>query len=178
MNRKLLVIVGVLLAVFALVLFGELPFDTVDPAVGQPADAAGFTGETQADTGAAGNAEENVSATILYGEAYYTVADVSYYLYTYAELPYNYMTKQEAEAVGWVSSEGNLWDVVPGAVIGGDRFGNYEGLLPEDASYTECDVNYEGGYRGAERLIFDGDGNIYYTNDHYASFTQLYAGDE
>ena len=40
--------------------------------------------------------------------------------------------------------------------------------------YTECDVNYEGGYRGAERIIFSDDGDIYYTGDHYESFEQLY----
>ncbi len=113
--------------------------------------------------------------TVVHGEAYYTVEDVAYYLYTYAELPPNYMTKKEAEKCGWISSEGNLWEVADGAVIGGDRFGNYEGLLPKDASYTECDVNYEGGYRNGERLVFDDDGNIYYTSDHYASFEQLYS---
>ena len=111
---------------------------------------------------------------IVRGEEYYTVDDVAYYLAEYDELPPNYMTKKEAEALGWVSSEGNLWDVAPGAVIGGDRFGNYERLLPEDADYTECDVNYNGGYRGGERLVYDTDGNIWYTADHYSTFEQLY----
>ncbi|MBQ7783510.1 MAG: ribonuclease, partial [Oscillospiraceae bacterium] len=66
----------------------------------------------------------------------------------------------------------NLWEVAEGMSIGGDRFGNYEGILPE-GDYTECDVNYSGGFRGSERLVFSDEG-IYYTNDHYASFTQLY----
>ena len=111
---------------------------------------------------------------ITYGAYYYTVDDVAYYLAEYDELPENYMTKKEAEALGWISSEGNLWDVAPGAVIGGDRFGNYEGLLPVDGTYTECDVNYAGGFRGGERLVFDTDGNIWYTADHYETFEQLY----
>lgn len=114
------------------------------------------------------------SAQVTYGEYYYSLDDVAYYLAEYDELPENYMTKKEAEALGWVSSEGNLWDVAPGAVIGGDRFGNYEGLLPKDGEYTECDVNYSGGYRGGERLVFDTDGNIWYTADHYSTFEQLY----
>jgi guanyl-specific ribonuclease Sa len=61
-------------------------------------------------------------------------------------------------------------------VIGGDRFGNREGLLPESdgRKYFECDVAYEGGYRGAERLVYSNDGLIYYTPDHYESFTLLY----
>jgi len=99
--------------------------------------------------------------------------DVALYIHTFGHLPDNFITKNEARDLGWDNSRGNLWDVAPGKSIGGDRFGNYEGLLP-DGSYRECDVNYEGGYRGAERLIYGQDGSVYYTNDHYKSFTQLY----
>ena len=63
-----------------------------------------------------------------------------------------------------------------GAAIGGDRFGNREGLLPEETgrTYTECDINTLGAdSRGAERLIFSNDGLYFYTSDHYASFTEL-----
>ncbi len=124
--------------------------------------------------------DENSDAVILteeeitYGEEYYTVDVVAYYLAEYDELPPNYMTKKEAEQLGWIAAEGNLWDVAPGACIGGDRFGNYEGLLPRDGDYTECDVNYFGGYRGGERLVYDTEGNIWYTADHYETFEQLY----
>ena len=97
--------------------------------------------------------------------------DVAEYLHVYGHLPDNFITKKEAKALGWPG--GDLWEYAPGKSIGGDRFGNYEGLLP-DGSYQECDVNYSGGKRGAERLIFSGDGRIYYTGDHYESFTQLY----
>lgn len=114
------------------------------------------------------------SAPITYGEYYYTVDDVAFYLAEYDELPPNYMTKKEAEALGWIAAEGNLWEVASGACIGGDRFGNYEGLLPRDGDYTECDVNYFGGYRGGERLVYDTDGNIWYTADHYETFEPLY----
>lgn len=60
--------------------------------------------------------------------------------------------------------------------IGGDHFGNYEGQLPEakGRSYKECDIDYEGGYRGGIRIIFSNDGLIYYTDDHYNTFTLLY----
>ena len=100
--------------------------------------------------------------------------DVAYYLHTYGHLPDNYITKAEAEDAGWVSTKGNLWDVAYGASIGGDRFGNREGLLPGGEQYYECDVNYSGGYRGEERLIFTDDGDVYYTADHYESFEKLY----
>ena len=105
---------------------------------------------------------------------YYSTEDVALYLYTYGELPDNFITKKEAQSLGWDNKKGNLWEVADGMCIGGDHFGNYEGLLPEEDDYTECDVNYEGGYRGAERIIFSDDGDIYYTGDHYESFEQLY----
>lgn len=105
--------------------------------------------------------------------SYTTPEDVAAYIHTFGTLPGNFLTKREAMSLGWDSSKGNLWDVAPDMSIGGDTFGNREGLLPA-GSYHECDVNYAGGYRGAERLVFDTEGNIYYTNDHYQSFTQLY----
>ncbi len=105
--------------------------------------------------------------------SYTAPEDVALYIHLFGHLPANYITKNEARDLGWVSSEGNLWDVAPGMSIGGDRFGNYEGLLPE-GSYRECDVNYAGGFRGGERLIYGSDGSVWYTNDHYESFTQLY----
>ncbi|MCH5194956.1 MAG: ribonuclease [Oscillospiraceae bacterium] len=108
--------------------------------------------------------------------SYTTPEDVAEYIHTFGTLPNNFITKSEAKALGWDSSKGNLWDVAPGKSIGGDHFGNYEGLLPTEKGrkYTECDVNYDGGYRGSERVIFSNDGLIFYTDDHYESFTQLY----
>lgn len=59
--------------------------------------------------------------------------------------------------------------------IGGDVFLNREKLLPvEDGrSWYECDVNYNGGYRGGERLVYSSDGLIYQTSDHYKTFTEI-----
>ena len=105
---------------------------------------------------------------------YYDVDHVVLYLDTYGHLPENYITKDEARALGW---EGGSVEVYQeGAAIGGDRFGNRERLLPEQTgrSYTECDINTDGAdSRGAERLIFSNDGLYFYTSDHYASFTEL-----
>ena len=105
--------------------------------------------------------------------SYTSPEDVAEYIHNFGTLPDNFITKKEAQKLGWNSSEGNLWDAAPGKSIGGDVFGNREGLLPE-GSYHECDVNYQGGYRGAERLIYSDSGEIYYTDDHYKTFTQLY----
>lgn len=106
---------------------------------------------------------------------YDSLEEVAVYLTQFGELPGNYLTKREAQALGWESRLGNLWDVAQGCSIGGDRFGNYEGLLPEEKGrrWTECDIDYEGGYRGGERLIFSNDGLLYYTQDHYASFDEV-----
>ena len=65
----------------------------------------------------------------------------------------------------------------PGKCIGGSRFGNYEGLLPEadGRTYTECDIDTLGAdSRGAKRIVFSNDGLIYYTEDHYETFELLY----
>jgi len=107
--------------------------------------------------------------------SYTTKEDVSLYLYTYGHLPSNFITKNEAKAAGWQG--GSLEPYCPGKCIGGDRFGNREGLLPAASgrTWTECDINTLGASsRGAERIVFSNDGLIYYTGDHYESFELLY----
>lgn len=108
--------------------------------------------------------------------SYNTKDEVALYLHTYGHLPDNYITKKEAQKLGWDSKKGNLEEVAPGKSIGGSHFGNYEGQLPEQdgREYYECDLEYDGGYRRAERLIYSNDGLIYYTGDHYKTFEKLY----
>lgn len=110
------------------------------------------------------------------GQPYSSPEEVAAYLHLYGQLPPNYLSKKAAKDLGWDSQAGNLWEVTEGMSIGGDRFGNYEGSLPEapGRSWKECDVNYQGGFRGPERLLYSSDGLIYYTADHYQTFTQLY----
>ncbi len=106
---------------------------------------------------------------------YDTMEEVAVYLKVFNHLPDNFLTKDEAGDLGWNNKQGNLHKVAPGFSIGGDRFGNYEGTLPDKKGrkWTECDINFDGGYRGAERIVFSNDGLIYYTNDHYETFTQI-----
>lgn len=107
--------------------------------------------------------------------SYTTKDDVALYLHLYGELPGNFITKKQAEALGWPG--GNLEPYAPGKCIGGSNFGNYEGLLPAKSGrkYTECDIDTLGAKsRGAKRIVFSNDGLIYYTDDHYESFTLLY----
>ena len=101
---------------------------------------------------------------------------VALYIHTYGHLPDNFITKAEAQALGWDNTKGNLKKVAPGKSIGGDRFGNYEGQLPKASKrkYFECDIDYKSGKRNAKRIVFSSDGLIFYTDDHYQTFQQLY----
>lgn len=107
--------------------------------------------------------------------SYTTKDEVALYLHLYGQLPANFITKKQAEALGWTG--GGLEPYAPGKCIGGSSFGNYEGLLPAKSGrkYTECDIDTLGKKsRGAKRIVFSNDGLIYYTDDHYESFTLLY----
>jgi hypothetical protein len=132
---------------------------------------------TGCSSGGAVPNEQPTSDNVLAEDGLYTTpTDVADYLHTYGHLPDNFITKQAAKDLGWDSQAGNLDAVAPGMSIGGDSFGNREGLLPkaQGRKYYECDVNYAGGYRGGERIIYSNDGLIFYTGDHYKSFEQLY----
>ena len=107
--------------------------------------------------------------------SYTTKEDVALYIHQYGRLPSNFIQKSEAQKLGWEG--GSLEPYAPGMCIGGDRFGNYEGLLPEADGryYTECDIDTLGAEkRGAKRIVFSNDGLIYYTEDHYETFILLY----
>ena len=100
---------------------------------------------------------------------------VAAYINQFAKLPHNYITKGEAQKLGW-QTKGTLDKVAPGKSIGGDKFGNYEGILPKKngRTYRECDIDYVKGNRNAKRIVYSNDGLIYYTGDHYKTFTKLY----
>ena len=130
--------------------------------------------ETPKPLGTDSRSDEDSAPLDEYG-SYTTKDDLALYIHTYGHLPDNFIRKKEAEALGW--SGGPLDRVLAGMCIGGDYFGNYEGLLPKAKGrrWTECDVNTLGKKsRGSERIIFSNDGLIYYTADHYESFEQLY----
>lgn len=119
--------------------------------------------------------ETTAAAAIAEGGTYTSKSDVALYLHTYGKLPSNYMTKKEAQALGWTG--GGLDDYAYGACIGGDKFGNYEGNLPTASGrqYYECDIDtMHAAKRGAKRIVFSNDGLIYYTEDHYNTFELLY----
>lgn len=109
------------------------------------------------------------------GEYYYDLENVVLYLEYYDTLPDNYITKSEARKLGWEGGTPERY--LESSAIGGDTFGNREGILPKN-SYTECDLNTLGkDSRGAERLVFSDDGHYYHTEDHYASFVEIFVID-
>ena len=120
-------------------------------------------------------APPETETAIAEGGEYNSKDDVALYIHTYGHLPSNYISKKQAEALGWTG--GSLEPYAPGKSLGGTYFGNYEGKLPDaqGRKWAECDVNNQGRKsRGAERLVYSNDGLIYYTPDHYESFVLLY----
>lgn len=147
---------------------GSDPLEVVEP-LPEEAEKPGNTSSEDQSAGADALPENG---------SYTTKEDVALYIHTYGHLPDNFITKKEAQNLGWPG--GDLEPYAPGKCIGGSRFGNYEGLLPEAKGriYTECDIDTLGAKsRGAKRIVFSNDGLVYYTGDHYESFELLY-GDE
>lgn len=83
------------------------------------------------------------------------VKGADWYLRNYGKLPNYYITKEKAEELGYKSYLGNLSKVAPNRV------------------WYEADINYESGFRGAERIVFSNDGLIFVTYDHYHTFTEI-----
>ena len=130
------------------------------------------TNVSQSGTNGAQSWTDEAQETIDERGTYTTKEDVALYIHTYGKLPENFITKKQARKLGWEG--GYLEPYAPGKCIGGDVFTNIQECLPE-GNYRECDIDTLGRKkRGAKRLVFSDDGRIYYTSDHYKTFTQLY----
>ena len=152
----------------------DVLFCTAAPA----ADAVPTTdapSDAEADAVSPSESDKPSPAALDEGGEYTSAEDVALYLHLYGHLPQNFITKKDARALGW--NGGGLDDYADGKCIGGDRFGNYEGLLPDapGREYHECDIDtLHAASRGAKRIVYSNDGLIYYTEDHYESFILLY----
>ena len=153
--------------------------DTTDPEPSpspdpSPSPSTDPDPSTPADTVRSATSDDG-KITVYEDRTYSSKDKVALYIHAFGHLPDNYLTKDEAEALGWTG--GSLDKVAPGKSIGGDVFGNREGKLPAKRGRTwyECDIGTQGkSSRGEKRIVFSSDGLIYYTSDHYESFTQLY----
>ncbi len=196
-KRRPVFLVWLLAAVFVLSLGLSAcgGVQTEKPAAAEAVSAENAAAENaEAESATAGSAEETETASAEESEKdpgmgsaddasgitedgeYTSKEEVAAYIHQFGWLPENYISKKDAEALGWDNRKGNLWEVAPGKSIGGSRFGNYEGSLPDTKGrkYYECDIDYDGGYRNAKRIIFSNDGLVFYTDDHYKTFEQLY----
>lgn len=106
---------------------------------------------------------------------YTTFEGVAKYIQAHNKLPDNFITKNEAQKLGWDPQNGNLNKVAPGKSIGGDVFQNREKKLPNKSGrvWYEADINYKSGHRGKDRILFSNDGLIYKTEDHYETFQPI-----
>ena len=180
--RRLTRLTGALLALLLVfsVLSGcggaapDVPSCTAAPAA-DAVTAADAPSDAEADAVSPGESDKSSPAALDEGGEYTSAEDVALYLHLYAHLPQNFITQNDARALGW--NGGGLDDYADGKCIGGDRFGNYEGLLPDapGREYHECDIDtLHAVSRGAKRIVYSNDGLIYYTEDHYESFILLY----
>lgn len=96
-------------------------------------------------------------------------------------LPSNYITKDQARAMGW--SEGKaLNNYATGKAIGGDIFANINGILPSENGriWYEADIGVDYTMRrsnsrnSAYRIMYSNDGLIYGTYDHYETVFKIF----
>lgn len=171
--------ISLLLALFMLFAMVGCSVEDITDGLELAGDIIDIIGDV--DTGDTSNTADTTDTSPDSSEAidedgyYYDKDSVGLYIHTYGKLPPNFITKGEAEALGWEG--GSVERYLEGAAIGGDKFGNREGKLPKKSGriYYECDIDTDGeNSRGAKRIVFSNDGLIYYTPDHYENFTLLY----
>ena len=103
------------------------------------------------------------------------IKGADWYLMFYGKLPDYYITKKEAEKLGYKSYLGNLAVVAPNRMLFKGVYKNKNGHLPmvPGRVWYEADINYTRGYRGTERILFSNDGLIFVTYDHYYTFIEI-----
>ena len=149
MNKKLILIIALIIALFAIGVVSAGFFDFFK------------------------SSDDANDVNVVEDGEYCTVDEVAAYIKEYHKLPSNYITKKEAQSLGWHG--GPLKKYAPGKSIGGDTFTNRQHILPDSKDkYIECDINANGTSRGAERIVYNtGNFKVYYTDDHYNTFTEV-----
>ena len=113
-------------------------------------------------------------------EAGYATKDgfegADYLLYYKRKLPDYYITPSQAKKLGWRTKKGNLADVAPQRMIGGEPYKNKNGHLPSapGRQWYEADISYTSGFRSdCDRILYSNDGLIFVTCDHYRTFFEI-----
>lgn len=103
------------------------------------------------------------------------VAGADFAVFCTGKLPEYYITKKDAHRQGWNNRKGNLHDVLPGKMIGGDQYYNDGNKLPSAPNriWYEADINYTDGHRNRQRLVYSNDGLIFVSYDHCQTFYEI-----
>jgi guanyl-specific ribonuclease Sa len=169
MNSKIrsvfFICMGLLFGMSAMYIYKNFIADKKDQSDSVKKETVQYGSTSSESQYSAGNSSAQVSIDQLTEEK-----TVISYVKQNHKLPDYYITKNEARKMGWNPSQGNLCDILPGKAIGGDKFGNREGRLPDGEKYFEADVNYHCGGRNADRIIYTQNGEVYLTKNHYKSF--------
>jgi len=98
-----------------------------------------------------------------------------FWLVHYGKLPEYYVTYSDARTMGWNPKFGNLAEACPGKMIARGQYYNKNGKLPSISGriWYEADINYRGGIRGTERILYSSDGLVFVTYDHYETFYEI-----
>ena len=97
------------------------------------------------------------------------------YISYHGHLPDYYVNKETAQQAGWQTTKKKLSSVLPGKMLGGDVFDNNAAKLPsaQGRVWYEADINYTGGKRNRQRVVYSNDGLIFATYDHYHTFYEI-----
>lgn len=100
---------------------------------------------------------------------------MDWYLKQYGRLPKNYITKEQAINLGWESKKGNLSEIAPGKLVGGDDYRNDNKKLPAAPGriWHEADLTFNGAKRSKARLLYSNDGLIFVTYTHYETYYEI-----
>ena len=98
-------------------------------------------------------------------------------LFYQRKLPDYYVDKTTAYRFGWKTKHKYLDKVLPNKMVGGDPYENEDSKLPSAPGriWYEADINYIGGKRNRQRILYSNDGLIFVTYDHYQTFYEITA---
>lgn len=103
------------------------------------------------------------------------VNGADFLLFYTGTLPDYYVCKEQARDAGWQNWKGNLNNILPGKMIGGNVFKNLENKLPfaPGRIWYEADINYTRGYRNRQRILYSNDDLVFVIYDHYQTFYEI-----
>ena len=116
-----------------------------------------------------------------HGSAHHDVGEdgvngADHWLYYKNKLPVYYITKEQAKMLGWKNKKGNLAEVAPNKMIGGEPYKNKNKHLPDapGREWYEADISYVSGFRSdCDRILYSNDGLIFATCNHYEKFYEI-----